>query len=115
MHDCSEGGLSVAIAEMAFAGMLGAEIDLRKVFFEGNEKEKTDTVLLFSESNSRILVEVPFKFKDEFESRMQGAVFSEIGFVSGDSSLKVTGLEGKIIINSDLNELKNAWKKTLKW
>ncbi|MFH1664482.1 MAG: phosphoribosylformylglycinamidine synthase subunit PurL [archaeon] len=115
MHDCSEGGLGVAIAEMAFGGMLGAEIDLRKVFFEGNEKEKTDTVLLFSETNSRIIAEVPFKFKDEFESKMQGTVFSEIGFVSENSELSVTGLNGKKIIEADLTELKESWKKTLKW
>ncbi len=115
MHDCSEGGLAVAIAETAFGGMLGAEIDLRKVFFEGNEKEKTDSVLLFSESNSRVLAEVPFKFKDEFESKMQGAVFSEIGFVSGNENLKVIDLKGETIINSNLKELKENWKKTLKW
>ena len=30
-HDCSEGGLAVALAEMAFSGGFGAEIDLRKV------------------------------------------------------------------------------------
>lgn len=115
MHDCSEGGLAVTIAEMAFGGMLGAEIDLRKIVFEGNEKEKTNTVLLFSESNSRILVEVPFKFKDKFESIMQGTIFAEIGFVSDDLNLRVTGLNGEKIINSDLSELKNTWKKTLNW
>jgi len=115
MHDCSEGGLAVAAAEMAFGGMLGIEIDLRKVFFEGNEKEKTNSVLLFSETNSRILIEVPFKFKDKFESVMQGSVFSEIGFVSGRQELTVISLKGKKIIDSNLNELKNKWKKTLMW
>ncbi len=115
MHDCSEGGLAVAIAEMSFAGMLGAEIDLRKVFFEGNEKEKSNTVLLFSESNSRILVEVPFKFKDKFESIMQGSDFSEIGFVSANENLKVKGLDGEIIINENLSKLKESWKNTLNW
>ncbi len=115
MHDCSEGGLAVAVAEMAFGGMLGIKIDLRKIFFEGNEKEKSNSVLLFSESNSRILVEVPFKFKDKFESIMQGSIFSEIGFVSGNENMEVTGLNEEKIINSDLSELKKAWKKTLKW
>lgn len=115
MHDCSEGGLSVAIAEMAFGGMFGAKVDLRKVFFEGNEKEKTETVLLFSESNSRILAEVPYKFKDTFEKKMHGAIYSEIGRTTEKSFLEVTGFKGEKIIDLDLNELKNAWKKTLKW
>ncbi len=113
MHDCSEGGLGVALAEMAFGGMLGIEIDLRKVFFEG--EEKSDAVLLFSESNSRILAEVPFSMKDEFEKKMQGTIFSEIGFVSGSNTMKVIGLNGKTVINEDLTKLKETWKKTLKW
>ena len=115
MHDCSEGGLAVSIAEMAFGGMLGAKIDLRKMFFEGNEKEKTETVLLFSESNSRILVEVPFKFKDEFEKKMHGTVFSEIGSTTEKNYLEVTGIKGEKIIDTELSELKTAWKKTLNW
>ena len=35
MHDCSEGGLGVTIAEMAFSGGLGATVDLRKVPYKG--------------------------------------------------------------------------------
>ncbi|PIN99239.1 MAG: phosphoribosylformylglycinamidine synthase subunit PurL [Candidatus Diapherotrites archaeon CG10_big_fil_rev_8_21_14_0_10_31_34] len=115
MHDCSEGGLAVSIAEMAFGGMLGVQMDLRKMFFEGNEKEKTETVLLFSESNSRIIAEVPYKFKDAFEKKMHGAIFSEIGRTTEKNYLEVTGLKGKKIIDSDLNILKQAWKKTLDW
>ena len=115
MHDCSEGGLAVSIAEMAFGGMLGVQMDLRKMFFEGNEKEKTNTVLLFSESNSRIIAEVPYKFKDAFEKKMHGAIFSEIGRTTEKSFLEVIGLNGKKIIDSDLTELKTAWKKTLNW
>ena len=115
MHDCSEGGLAVSIAEMAFGGMLGVQMDLRKMFFEGNEKEKTETVLLFSESNSRIIAEVPYKFKDAFEKKMHGAIFSEIGRTTEKSFLEVIGLNGKKIIDSDLTELKTAWKKTLNW
>ncbi len=115
MHDCSEGGLAVALAEMAFGGMLGAQIDLRKVFFEGNEDKKTNAVLLFSESNSRILVEVPYKFRDEFEKKMQGSIYCEIGRVTDKNYLEVTGLNAEKIIDLELNELKNAWKKTLNW
>ena len=54
-HDLSEGGLAVAAAEMAFAGGYGLEIDLSKV--PGKELTRNDFVL-FSESNSRFLIEV---------------------------------------------------------
>ena len=55
-HDCSEGGLGVAVAEMAFAGGLGATIYLKSVPRTG-PIYRNDYVL-FSESNSRFLVEV---------------------------------------------------------
>jgi len=37
-HDCSEGGLAVAVAEMAFSGGLGATVSLNKVPFNGKER-----------------------------------------------------------------------------
>ena len=52
-HDCSDGGLGVALAETAFAGGLGMEIDLRKVPHKGIER---NDLLLFSESQSRFVV-----------------------------------------------------------
>ena len=63
-HDLSEGGLSVGLAEMAFAGGLGAEIDLQNVpLSETASLDATDSdalvIRLFSESNSRFIVEVP--------------------------------------------------------
>src|SRR5262249_23061886 len=64
-HDLSEGGLAVAAAEMAFAGGLGARIYLLEVPHEIPNAEAAEvhggfaSILLFSESNSRFLVEVP--------------------------------------------------------
>ena len=55
-HDCSEGGLGVATAEMAFAGGLGMHLSLKNVSRDGDVT--TDDVSLFSESNSRFVVEV---------------------------------------------------------
>jgi phosphoribosylformylglycinamidine synthase subunit PurL len=52
-HDCSEGGLGVAVAEMAFAGACGARVDLAKV----GAGLRSD-VKVFSESNTRWVVEV---------------------------------------------------------
>jgi phosphoribosylformylglycinamidine (FGAM) synthase-like enzyme len=55
-HDLSEGGLAVAVAEMAFAGGLGAQIDLHAV--PTSCTLDNPAVRLFSESNSRFLCEV---------------------------------------------------------
>src|SRR5205814_1671856 len=54
-HDLSEGGLAVAIAEMAFAGGVGVDLpDLARM--PGVERD-TDDVRLFSESTTRFLIE----------------------------------------------------------
>src|SRR5262249_4669235 len=53
-HDLSEGGLAVAVAEMAFAGEVGADVtDLARA-----APGEPDDVLLFSESPTRFVVEV---------------------------------------------------------
>ena len=77
-HDLSEGGLAVAAAEMAFAGGLGLEIDLKKV--PGKDLARNDFVL-FSESNSRFLIEVAETDKEEFEGLM-GKACAQIGKVT---------------------------------
>ena len=52
-HDLSEGGLAVALAEMAFAGGTGARVSLSGV--PRDQDASTDLVLLFSESPTRFV------------------------------------------------------------
>ena len=111
-HDCSDGGLAVALAETAFAGGLGMNIDLAQV--ATNDIIRNDTVL-FSESQSRFVVTVPPQNKREFEKIMKGHVFAPIGHVTGDQDFVVKGLNGKVIIRANIGELKDAWQKTLRW
>jgi phosphoribosylformylglycinamidine synthase len=114
MHDCSEGGLAVAAAEMAFSGGLGMEIDLNNVPFEDDGRR--DDVILFSESNSRFMVEVPKKNKAAFEAVIRGSAFGLIGEVRKATTFKVKGLSGKTVIEADIYKLKEAWQKPLsKW
>ena len=44
-----------------------------------------------------------------------GGIYSVIGKVKKDKRFKVYGLNGKLIINADIYELKEAWQKTLRW
>ncbi len=112
-HDCSEGGIAVALAEMAFASGLGAEIGLKNVPL--GEKISRDDFILFSESNTRFIVEVEAERQREFEKAMKGIAFAEIGKVTGTGKLVVNGLEKPAIINSGLDDLRSAWKSTLWW
>jgi phosphoribosylformylglycinamidine synthase II len=110
-HDLSEGGLAVASAEMAFSSGYGIELDLKKV--PRTEDVSRNDFVLFSESNSRFLVEVAEKRRDAFEAHMKGAVCAEVGRVKKDSVLSVAGLDGKQALSADLEELRRRWKSTL--
>ena len=109
-HDISEGGLGVAAAEMALAGGFGAELDLKKVPRNASER---DDLVLFSESNSRFLVEIPEKARDEFETLMKGDVCAEIGKVTKLSKLTIKGLKRTTAIEAPLEDLRRKWKGTL--
>jgi phosphoribosylformylglycinamidine synthase len=110
-HDCSEGGLAVAAAEMCFAGGLGMRLELENVQQKGIVKNYK---LLFSESNSRFLVEVAKGKESEFENIM-GSHASKIGEVTERNNLLVTGLDGRAIIDEDIDDLRKAWSKTFDW
>ncbi len=112
-HDCSEGGIGVAVAEMAFAGGLGATIYLKSVPL--GESIGRDDFILFSESNSRFLVEVAPKNKDEFEKMMSGTSLSTIGQVTDTEVLEIYGVDGRRVVTKSVGELKAAWQKPLRW
>ncbi|MDP2917609.1 MAG: AIR synthase-related protein, partial [Dehalococcoidia bacterium] len=112
-HDCSEGGIGVAMAEMAFAGGLGATIYLKSVPL-GSTMYRNDYIL-FSESNSRFLVEVAPKDQAEFEKSMAGVPMESIGHVAPEEKLDVFGLKGNRVLSLSLKDMKEAWQKPLRW
>jgi len=112
-HDCSEGGIGVAAAEMAFAGHLGMEIRLNQVPL-GEPMERSDHVL-FSESNSRFLVEVTPENQDAFESLMANADCALIGEVTNGDRLDILGLDERKVVSAPIVELKEAWQSPLRW
>jgi phosphoribosylformylglycinamidine synthase subunit PurSL len=112
-HDCSEGGIGVAAAEMAFAGGLGMEISLARVPL-GEAINRDDNVLL-SESNTRFLVEVAPENQTVFESKMSGIECAVIGRTNGEHRLSVDGISGRRVLSASLAELREAWQKPLRW
>ncbi len=112
-HDLSEGGIGVAVAEMAFAGGLGATVHLGSVPL--GEPIDRDDFILFAESNSRFLVEVAPEDKAEFEKVMSGTSLANIGQVTDSGALKIYGLNGQQIVAKPVGELKEAWQKPLRW
>jgi len=113
MHDCSDGGMAVALAEMVFSGGLGAEIFLSEVPYESTARR--NDFLLFSESNSRFVVEVDKKNKTQFEKILKGVDFGLAGCLTSGNSFKIYGLDGKPCVEADSRKLKDSWQKPLKW
>jgi len=110
-HDLSEGGLAVAAAEMALAGDFGIDLWLKKVPKPRSMKRNDFT--LFSESNSRFLIEVAEKRKRDFEDFMQTNTFSLVGRAKKEPYFLVYGLNDEKVIDVSLVELRDAWKGTL--
>jgi len=110
-HDLSEGGLAVAAAEMAFAGGYGIELFLKKVP-RSKDVIRNDYVL-FSESNSRFLVEVSEKQREDFEALMKNVDYAVIGKTQRDTRFLVYGLDGKVVVDTSVDELRHGWRSTL--
>jgi phosphoribosylformylglycinamidine synthase II len=109
-HDLSEGGLGVAAAEMAIGGGFGIQIDLRKV----QKKDiNRDDFVLFSESNSRFLMEIPPKATVEFEALMKDVVWAKIGQVTKNANFSVQGLNGDTTVEASIADLGKSWKRNL--
>ena len=107
-HDCSEGGLAIAVAESCFSyggQTLGATLTLESTL-------RNDT-LLFGETQSRIIISFPEERINEIEDlAMTFPVdFSLIGKVGG-SHFTVTVNEEEVI-KQEINILKEIWKTSL--
>ncbi len=111
-HDCSDGGLGVALAETAFSGNLGMTIDLGTVPSDGIDR---DDILLFSETQSRFVVTVAPEAAAEFEKVMQGADCARAGRITGDGVFELAGLSGSAVVREQVSALKEAWQKTLRF
>ena len=109
-HDLSEGGLAVAVSEMAFTGDYGIELHLKNV--PRSRSMQRNDFILFSESNSRFLVEVQEKRRRDFQALMDGIPFSVVGRVQRKRRLQVNGSDESTVVDASLVELRKAWKGT---
>jgi phosphoribosylformylglycinamidine synthase len=119
-HDLSEGGLAIAAAEMAFAGGLGLELDLAIAAKKPGFSISDDITLLFSESNTRFLVEVAAEKQADFEAVQSASddgqfPIVKLGTVTENGRLQIIGTAGETIVDADIDELKAVWQKPLAW
>jgi phosphoribosylformylglycinamidine synthase len=128
-HDCSEGGLAVALAESCFSSLnrnaIGAEISLESPVWSLESKTSDDRstsdsqtpdsrLLLFSESPSRIIISFNESARSEIEAiaKDSGSPIRILGTVGGDNlRIKIGEQE---VVNSRVAEMEAAWRSSLK-
>ena len=104
-HDLSEGGLGVALAESCFQAEIGAQVDL--------ESALRPDVLLFSESQSRILLSTSQENAQAILAlAAERGVFAQAIGTTGGKSL-VVKVNGKEAVNTSVQEVKEAWKDAI--
>jgi phosphoribosylformylglycinamidine synthase len=112
-HDLSEGGLAVALAEMLFAGGLGASIDLAGV--PCAEDADADEVLLFSETPTRFLLEIEPRHFDAVAKALRNTRFGMLGTITPTPNLKVRSIRSGFLMDEPVAKLQQSWLKTLDW
>ncbi|NLC70665.1 MAG: phosphoribosylformylglycinamidine synthase [Desulfuromonadaceae bacterium] len=110
-HDLSDGGLAVALAESAFAGGHGMEIDLSGM---AGAEPLRDDFLLFSESAGRFVVTVRRQDRRDFEEICGDIGLCWLGEVIEGRDFRITGSDGKLRIATNIDTLKQAWQAPLK-
>ncbi|WP_353269761.1 phosphoribosylformylglycinamidine synthase subunit PurL [Wolbachia endosymbiont (group A) of Myopa testacea] len=99
------GGLIIALAKSLIAGDLGAEIDLSRVPI--GKTQNTDIInkiIMFSESQSRILVTIAPQNQQRFEALFEDAAYSCIGKVTEKKVLNI-----KDVLKVNLKDLGNSY------
>jgi phosphoribosylformylglycinamidine synthase len=108
-HDCSDGGLAVALAESCFSSLgrdaIGAEVDL--------EGTHGPTTLLFSESPSRIIVSFNASEANAVQeiAERNNVPFTILGRVGG--ARLTIGVNGSEAVSAEISELEAAWRGAL--
>jgi phosphoribosylformylglycinamidine synthase len=106
-HDLSEGGLAVAAAEMAFAGELGMSLDIARV---PGTPGLSEVSVLFSETPSRFLVEVPPVAKKGFEMLLKGYAGC-LGRVTKSKNLVLRDSRSRrTLVKEPVQDLRRAWE-----
>ena len=108
-HDCSDGGLAVALAECCFSSLnrqaVGAEVDLKGTL--------SITARLFSETPSRIIVSFEESAQSQIEeiAESEGCTFEVLGRAGGDRLC--ISADGQEVISLPVAEIENAWRTSL--
>ena len=112
-HDCSDGGLAVALAECCFSSLNRRAIGAEVVIPKSSTDSLSTTSTLFSESPSRIILSFPepsLASLEEISQRLD-CPFTILGRVGG-AHLRIDVGEEEAI-SADIETLENVWSGSL--
>jgi phosphoribosylformylglycinamidine synthase len=106
-HDLSDGGLLVAVAEMALAAGCGAQLEI-------SSTELPLQRLLFAEGGARVLVTVPAAELEAFAALSEARGFPQqsLGYVHAKEELQLR-LAGEEVFSLDLKCLEKAYQEAI--
>jgi len=109
-HDCSKGGLAVAVSELCMTNQIGCTVSLENI---SNQQLESDEIL-FSESHSRYLLTFDKKNLQRLEELLKknNVTFQVIGKFGGDS-IRFTD-NSKSIIDLSVDKAHKTWISSLK-
>ena len=109
VHDCSKGGLAVALAEMAIQGQTGIVINLDSIL---NSCSRIDN-LLFSESHSRYIIGTSKPTDvEKYLANIKGIDFTQIGYVTGDDNrVRFIIKKDKEIVKLSIKNLTESYRE----
>jgi len=107
-HDVSEGGIGICISEMCIGGDIGATINLKDI-----GKGLRSDFKLFSESNTRWIIEVKKEKQNVFEKLLKSnnVSFVRIGYTGGKNLL--INNEKATLVELDVISIRKLWKKAI--
>jgi phosphoribosylformylglycinamidine synthase len=109
VHDCSKGGIGLALAEMCIPAQKGAEVDLQKA---PRDSMSADS-LLFAETHGRFLVSVgPSRVRETEAMLVESEVpYAKIGEVRGRSLMVKLGR--KNLVRLSVREMARVWESSI--
>jgi phosphoribosylformylglycinamidine synthase len=111
-HDCSEGGLLVAAAEMAFAGGLGLRLDLHGLPVD--DPALDFTTRSFNEAPSRYLLEIDALHLGAVRRACGDLPHAVLGWFDDSQRVRIWNGE-TLVADISIDELRRAWRGALDW
>ena len=107
VHDCSKGGLAIAVAEMCIQDGVGAIVDTRRI----PGRPLSPTEVLFSESHGRFVVSARDESKAEALLRKEGTPYSLVGETGGDT-LRISAGD-QVVASLEVDAIRDIWERPL--